>query len=90
MNENYINLSNDLSYGLHSVLYKKIGVVNINELRISNAFSRFIKEVECKDTFSVIDIINCAEMVVKDKQPDENAGNHIYAYACYKLCGARK
>ncbi len=82
MNTNFenINIDNDLSYGLHSVLYKKVGAVNINEVRISNVFSRFIKYVECSDSFTVMDIINCAEAVIKDKEPNENAGNIIFAY----------
>ena len=82
MNANFenVNITEDLSSGLHSVLYKKIGSVNINEVRISNVFSRFIKDVECADSFTVIDIINCAEAVVKGKEPNENAGNLIYAY----------
>lgn len=74
------NLTNDLSAGLHSTLYKRIGSVNINDLRISEVFSRFIKDVECGDCFRVIDIINCAEAVIKGKEPDVNAGNLIYAY----------
>lgn len=82
MNANFdnINIADDLSFGLHSVLYKKIGSVNINELRISNVFSRFIKDVECSDSFTVMDIINCAEAVIKNKEPNENAGNVIYSY----------
>ncbi len=82
MNANYenINIADDLSCGLHSVLYKKIGSVNINELRISSVFSRFIKDIECADSFTVMDIINCAEAVIKDKEPDENASNVIFAY----------
>ena len=82
MNANFenVNITEDLSSGLHSVLYKKIGSVNVNEVRISNVFSRFIKDVECADSFTVIDIINCAEAVVKGKEPNENAGNLIYAY----------
>ena len=82
MNSNfeYINIADDLSFGLHSILYKKIGSVNINDLRISGAFSRFIKDVECSDTFTVIDVINCAEAVIKNKEPNENAGNVIFAY----------
>ncbi len=74
------NLNNDLSSGLHSVIYKKIGAVNINELRISNVFSRFIKDVECADCFTLMDIINCAEAVIKGKELNENAGNLIYSY----------
>ena len=82
MNTNFenINITEDLSFGLHSVLYKKINAVNINEARISNVFSRFIKEVECSDSFTIMDVFNAAEAVVKGKEPDANAGNLIFAY----------
>ncbi len=82
MNENFANnnISADLSFGLHSVLYKKISAVNINEVRISNVFSRFIKDVECADSFTIMDVLNSAEIIVKGKSPDENAGNLIFAY----------
>ena len=80
INLDNLNIADDLSFGLHSVLYKKIGSVNINEIRISNVFSRFIKEVECSDSFTVMDIINSAEAVIKDRELDVNAGNLIFAY----------
>ena len=82
MNTNFenINITEDLSFGLHSVLYKKINAVNINEARISNVFSRFIREVECSDSFTIMDVFNAAEAVVKGKEPDGNAGNLIFAY----------
>lgn len=74
------NLSNDFSNGLHSVLYKKINNVTINDSRIAEVFSRFLKEVECGGSFSVMDILTASESVVKGTEPNENAGNLIYCY----------
>ncbi len=74
------NLTNDLSNGLHSVLYKKIGNMTITDSRIAEVFSAFLKEVECGKTFRIIDILNTAEAVVKNGEPKENAGNQIYCY----------
>lgn len=74
------NLTNDLSNGLHSVLYKKIGNMTIADPRIAKVFSGFLKEVECGKTFRIIDILNTAEAVVKNTEPKENAGSQIYCY----------
>ena len=74
------NLTNDLSNGLHSVLYKRINNITIADARIADVFSRFLKEVECGKTFRIIDIISSAESVVKNKEPKENAGAEIYCY----------
>lgn len=74
------NLSDDLTEGLHSVLYKNINNVTINDIRIRDAFTHFLKEVECSGSFRLIDIINASESVIKGCEPDENAGNQIYSY----------
>lgn len=74
------NIANDLQHGLHSVLYKKITNVSISDVRIKEVFTRFIKDVECGDSFTVIDILNAAESIVKGGEPNENAGNLIYTY----------
>lgn len=74
------NLTNDLYYGLHSVLFKRISNITINDKRLADAFSKFVKDVECGKSLSIIEILNAAEAVVKNKEPNENAGNHIYCY----------
>ena len=74
------NLSEDLMNGLHSVLYKNINNVTINDIRIRDAFTHFLKEVECGGSFRLIDIINASESVIKGCEPNENAGNLIYSY----------
>lgn len=74
------NLTNDLSNGLHSVLYKKINNITITDSRIAEVFAHFMKEVECGKTFRIIDVISCAESVVKNGSPKENAPAEIYCY----------
>ncbi len=71
----------DMTGGLYSVLYKRINRnVIIEDNYIANAFTRFSKEFEIGDSFSVIDIISAAETVINGGQADENATNLIYAY----------
>lgn len=79
------NLTNDLSNGLHSVLYKKISKVAISDSRIAKIFEGFLKDVECGKNFRVIDIISAAESVVKNADINENAGNQIYCYDHIKI-----
>ena len=74
------NLTLDLTEGLHSVLYKKIGNLTIGDARIANVFSNFLKEVECGKSFRIIDILASAENVVKGGEPKENGGNLVYCY----------
>ncbi len=73
-------ISDDLSNGLHSVLYTPINDVTIRDVRIRDVFSRLIKEVEFGASFSIMDILVSAENCVKNGEPDENSGNLIYAY----------
>ena len=70
----------DLTQGLHSPLYSKINDITIRDIRIRDTFTRFLKEVECGDSLTVIDILNSAENYVKNGEADVNAGNLIYAY----------
>ena len=70
----------DLTQGLHSPLYCKINDVTIRDIRIRDAFTRFLKEVECGDSITVMDILTSAENYVKNGEADVNAGNLIFAY----------
>ena len=72
------DLKDDLSQGLHSVLYKRINSVNIRDARMQNAFSLFLKSAECGKTISVGEIIYSVEAILKGGEPDENADNLIY------------
>ncbi len=72
------DLKDDLSQGLHSVLYKRINSVNIRDARMQNAFSLFLKSAECGKTISIGEIIYSVEAVLKGGEPDENADNLIY------------
>ena len=74
------NLANDLQNGLHSILYLNINNVTINDVRIRDVFTRFLKEVECSGSFRLIDVINAAEWLAKTNKFVENAGNLIYSY----------
>lgn len=73
-------VENDLSTGLHSVLYRPINDVTIRDIRIRDVFTRFLKEIECGDSITVNDILMAAEKCVCGGEPDENAGNYIYTY----------
>ncbi len=83
-NETPLSLSEtvteDLVSGLHSSLYRPINNVTIRDIRVRDAFTRFLKEVECGDSITVMDILVAAENCAKSGEPDVNAGNWIYAY----------
>ncbi len=66
--------------GFQSVLYKRINRVTINDVRIRDAFQRFIKDVECGKSFSIAEILFSSEAILKKKSLDETSGNLIYAY----------
>lgn len=72
------DLKDDLSQGLHSVLFKRINSVNIRDARMQNAFSQFLNSAECGKTISVGEIIYSVEAILKGGEPDENADNMIY------------
>lgn len=82
-------MANDLATGTHSLLFKRIGNITIAEPRIKEAFSRFIKEVECGTSFSISDIICSAESLLKKGEPDVNAGNVIFAFDRYVTSNKR-
>ncbi|MBQ9848904.1 MAG: hypothetical protein IJO64_07600 [Clostridia bacterium] len=71
---------NELVNGLHSVLYKRINNVSISDVRLKEAFSRFLSAVDCGETISVAEIIYTAEAVLNGKMPDDHCENRIYAF----------
>ena len=73
-----IGLCDDLTNGLHSVLYKRINNVEINDVRIQNAFMNFTKNVECGASFSIAEMLLAAEQLNTGCKIDINAGNGIY------------
>ncbi len=98
--ENTVNVDNDengfskalfedITNGLHSVLFKRINNVTINDIRIQTAFRDFTKLVECGESFSIADMISAAEHYVSGKQPDTNAGNGIYIIDNFKTLKKR-
>ncbi len=76
-------IAKDLSVGAHSLLFKRINSITITEPKIKEAFSRFIKDVECGKSFSISDIICSSESLLKKGEPDENAGNIIFCFDHY-------
>lgn len=74
------SLRYDLTEGLHSVLYKRVGNISINEPNIKNAFEKFVKLVECDSTISVAEILYASEASIAKNKVSENAGNKIYCY----------
>lgn len=70
----------DMTTGLHSVLFRPINNVTIRDLRIRNVFTGFLKQVECGEFITVNDILMSAVKCVASGEPNENAGNIIYAY----------
>jgi len=83
-NENSPSLSEtiieDLTNGLHSPLFCSINDVTIRDVRIRDAFTRFLKEVECGDSITVMDVLDASENCAKSSNVDVNAGNAIYTY----------
>lgn len=73
-------LCEDLTEGLHSVLYRVISAVNINDGRLQEAFRRFVDNVEVGDAFTVGDVIFSAEKVLKQYSPKANAGDDIFVF----------
>lgn len=61
-------------------LYTKISNVTINAPLIKDAFTRFIADVECGKSFSVMDILDSAESVAKQKDAKFFAGDEIYVF----------
>lgn len=63
-----------------TALYRRITNVTIEEPTIREAFSKFVSDVECGKSFSVIDILGSAEAVVKGKSIKINAGAVVYSF----------
>lgn len=82
-------IADDLFNGMHSLLFKRINNLSIRDARIQQAFSRFIKDVECGDSFSLAEILYSSEAVLKKGEPDVNAGNHIYCFDDYRTNNKR-
>lgn len=70
----------DIETIFSTALYKRISNVTIEEPTIRDAFSRFVSDVECGKTFSVIDMLGSAEAVVKGKSIKINAGAAVYSF----------
>lgn len=70
----------DITKGLHSMLFKPINDVTIRDLRIRDVFTGFLKQVECGEFITVNDILMSAVKCVASGEPDESAGNVIFAY----------
>jgi hypothetical protein len=89
-NENQpCGLEQELTSGFRSALFRKINNVSIDEIRLQNSFKRFLRDVECGNSFTVLDIIKAAEWVVKGREPDVNAGNEIYSYDALNIANKR-
>ncbi len=74
-------LNNELTTGMYSALYRKINRnIVIEDKRIYDAFAKFSKLFEMGDSFSPIDLLNCAEIIVNGGEPDSNPTNSIYVY----------
>lgn len=71
---------NDLVNGLHSVLYKRIRNINITDVRLKEAFSRFLKSIDCGESISIAEIIYSAEALLYRKLPDDHCTNRIYVF----------
>lgn len=71
-------LYDDITKGLHSVLFKRIGNVSINDVRMQDAFRKFTNDVELGESFSIAEMLISAEKLVVGGEPDVNAGNGIY------------
>lgn len=71
---------NDLVNGLHSVLYKRIRNLTITDIRLKEAFSRFLNEIDCGESISVAEIIYSAEALLFRKLPNDHCENRIYVY----------
>jgi hypothetical protein len=84
-----VAICEDLTRGLHSVLYKRIGNVTINDVRLQNAFKTFTKLVECGESFSVAEMLMAAEKLITGGNPDINAGNCIYVIEDFKKANKR-
>ena len=68
------------SNGICSMLFKPINDITIRDLRIRDAFTRFLKEVECGNSITINDVLMSAVKCVASGEPDETAGNVIYSY----------
>ncbi len=78
-------LEEDITGGIHSMLFKPINNVTIRDLRIRDAFTGFLKEVECDAFITVNDILMSAIKCVASGEPDESAGNLIFAYDASRI-----
>ncbi len=79
-NNEMLNVEQSITEGIYSVLYKRINNVTINDIRIRDAFVRFVKDVECGTSLSVAEILYSSEAVLKKGEINENSGNYIFAY----------
>ena len=61
-----------------SKLYKRVSNVTINNAAIKEAFSQFVSDVEFGKSFSLMDILDSAETVVK--------GRDVKCFAGYLIC----
>ena len=76
-------IAKDLSEGVHSLLFKRINNITISAPKIKEAFSKFVKEVECGNSLSIAEIITSTEALLKKGELDENAGNVIFCFDDY-------
>ncbi len=74
------SFTDDVYNGLHSSLFKRINNVSISDQRIKDAFTAFVKDVECGKTFSIAEVLYSSEALLKKGEINENAGNLIFCY----------
>ena len=72
------HIKQDLTEGLHSILFKPISGVTVNESRIGDSFREFISSAEQAASFTVGDIIFGAETVIKGGDPFPADGSGIW------------
>ena len=72
------HIAKDLTEGLHSILFKPISGVTVNDNLIGEAFREFISSAEQADTFTVGDLIFGAETVIKGGDPAPADGSSVW------------
>ena len=71
-------LYEDLTNGVHSVLYKRISCLSVNNPIIKEAYNGFKEAAEVGDDFSVYDLIFGVESVIKKYEPKADSESDIY------------
>lgn len=72
------HINKDLGEGLHSVLFKPISGITVNDSAIGEAFREFISSAEQAESFTVGDMIFGAETVIKGCEPEAADGNAVW------------